>query len=161
MTPYFAAATFPNALALTAQALGRAGRGTEGVPLALRAVQLWEGTQILGALAMVLRTLGEHLYGDDHAAEARDGVCCEPPGYAKHSDATTMRPTAGTWPPPKRAAPTIPNAASRRKLACVPPVPIVLTCANGPRSPRCRRTDPVPMYGGTCRGFEPAPPFRM
>jgi transcriptional regulator with XRE-family HTH domain/tetratricopeptide (TPR) repeat protein len=71
MTSAVATATLPRVLALTAQALGRTGRPAEGIPLALRAVQLWEQTQVDGPLAMILRVLGEDLYGPQQQAEAR------------------------------------------------------------------------------------------
>jgi transcriptional regulator with XRE-family HTH domain/tetratricopeptide (TPR) repeat protein len=72
MTPSIASATLPFVLGQTARALGQAGRGAEGVPLALRAVDLSERMQIFTAQAMILRILGQDLYGDDHVAEAQE-----------------------------------------------------------------------------------------
>jgi len=97
MTPNIAAATLPNVLGLTARALGRAGRGAEGIPLALRAVDLWEGTQIGPPLAWVLCLLAEDLYGDDHVAEARECLLRAAEIYdsvGRHDDASRCRETA-------------------------------------------------------------------
>jgi tetratricopeptide (TPR) repeat protein len=74
MTPWIAEATLPQVLGQTARALGRAGRGAEGVPLALRAMDLSGRMQMFNSQAVWLRTLGEDLYGDDHAAEARESL---------------------------------------------------------------------------------------
>lgn len=73
MTPSIAATTLPFVLGQTARAMARSGRREEGVPLARRAIDLFAAMDILEAQAMMLRVLGDDLYGPDQAEEAR--VC--------------------------------------------------------------------------------------
>jgi len=70
MTPSIAVATLPFVLGHAARAFGRGGRAAEGIPLALRAVNLCAETHSIVAQAAILLILAEDLYGDD-VAEAR------------------------------------------------------------------------------------------
>ncbi|GAA4263010.1 helix-turn-helix domain-containing protein [Dactylosporangium darangshiense] len=71
LTTFAVEAILPHILGHTAQALGRLGRRDEAIPMMLRAVDLFGGLQVVMGQAAWLRILGEELYGDDHAAEAR------------------------------------------------------------------------------------------
>ncbi|GAA1568023.1 XRE family transcriptional regulator [Dactylosporangium maewongense] len=71
LTPFAVEAVLPHILGHTAQALGRLGRRGEAIPMMLRAVHLFERLQVVMGQAAWLRILGEELYGNDHAAEAR------------------------------------------------------------------------------------------
>ncbi|MEU5941316.1 BTAD domain-containing putative transcriptional regulator [Micromonospora sp. NPDC047548] len=72
MTPSVAAGTLPFVLGHAARAFGRAGRAAEGIPLALRAVDLSAEMQNIVAQAAILLILAEDLYGDDQVAEAQE-----------------------------------------------------------------------------------------
>jgi transcriptional regulator with XRE-family HTH domain len=72
MTPSIVAATLPFALGHTARALGRSGRRLEGIPLAVRAVDLSADMQNFHAQAAILLILAEDLYGDADAGLARE-----------------------------------------------------------------------------------------
>jgi tetratricopeptide (TPR) repeat protein len=94
MTASIAASTLPFALGQTARALGQAGRGAEGIPLALRAVDLSGRMQLFIAQARILRILAEDLYGDDHAAEAHESLLRAAEIYESighHDDASRCR----------------------------------------------------------------------
>ncbi|WP_405098314.1 ATP-binding protein [Micromonospora sp. NBC_01412] len=71
MTAEIAEAELPHVLGLTARALGRVGRRDEAVPMMLRAVDLFGRLQVFMGQAAWLRILGEELYDEDHAAQAR------------------------------------------------------------------------------------------
>lgn len=71
MTAAIAEAELPHVLGLTARALGRLGRRDEAIPMMLRAVDLFRRMDVFMGQAAWLRILGEELYGEDHAAEAR------------------------------------------------------------------------------------------
>jgi transcriptional regulator with XRE-family HTH domain/tetratricopeptide (TPR) repeat protein len=94
MTPSIAAATLPLVLLQIARALGRVGRGAEGVPLALRAADLFSGMQMFVEQAYCLRTLAEDIYGDDQAAQARECLLRAAEIYesvGQHEDASRCR----------------------------------------------------------------------
>jgi transcriptional regulator with XRE-family HTH domain/tetratricopeptide (TPR) repeat protein len=67
-------AILPHILGHAAQALGRLGRRDEAIPMMLRAVDQFERLQVVMGQAAWLRILGEELYDDDHAAEARESL---------------------------------------------------------------------------------------
>jgi tetratricopeptide (TPR) repeat protein len=71
MTAAIAEAELPHVLGLTARALGRLGRRAEAIPMMLRAVDLFGRMDVFMGQAAWLRILGEELYDEDHAAEAR------------------------------------------------------------------------------------------
>ncbi|WP_089007842.1 ATP-binding protein [Micromonospora viridifaciens] len=71
MTAEIAEAELPHVLGLTARALGRVGRRDEAVPMMLRAVDLFGRLQVFMGQAAWLRILGEELYDEDHAGQAR------------------------------------------------------------------------------------------
>jgi tetratricopeptide (TPR) repeat protein/transcriptional regulator with XRE-family HTH domain len=74
LTTFAVEAVLPHILGHTAQALGRLGRRDEAIPMIRRAVELFGDLQVVMGQAAWLRILGEELYGDDHAAEARDSL---------------------------------------------------------------------------------------
>lgn len=74
LTTFDAEAILPHILGHTAQALGRLGRRDDAVPMMLRAVDHFERLQVVMGQAAWLRILGEELYGDDHAAQAKDSL---------------------------------------------------------------------------------------
>ncbi|GAA1846931.1 NB-ARC domain-containing protein [Asanoa iriomotensis] len=74
LTAYAVEAVLPHILGHAAQALGRLGRRDEAIPMMLRAVDLFAGLRVVMGQAAWLRILGEELYGDDHAAEARESL---------------------------------------------------------------------------------------
>lgn len=72
MPPSVTAGMLPFVLGHTARALGRAGRSPEGIPVAIRAVDLSAGMQNFHAQAAILLILAEELYGDADAAHAQE-----------------------------------------------------------------------------------------
>ncbi|GGM37725.1 helix-turn-helix domain-containing protein [Dactylosporangium sucinum] len=74
LTTFAVEAVLPHILGHTAQALGHLGRRDEAIPMMLRAVDLFERLQVTMGQAAWLRILGDELYGDDHAAEARESL---------------------------------------------------------------------------------------
>jgi transcriptional regulator with XRE-family HTH domain/tetratricopeptide (TPR) repeat protein len=71
MPASFAEDSLPHALGLTARALGRVGRREEAIPMMVRAAELFGRKEIFMGQAAWLRILGDELYDEDHAAEAR------------------------------------------------------------------------------------------
>jgi tetratricopeptide (TPR) repeat protein len=71
MAASWAETSLPHALGLTARALGRVGRREEAIPMMVRAAELFGSRQVTMGQASWLQILGEELYGEDHAAEAR------------------------------------------------------------------------------------------
>ncbi|GIG55647.1 hypothetical protein Lfu02_00190 [Longispora fulva] len=74
MTPSIAAATLPEVLGQTALTLRRLGRAGEGVPLLLRATDLFGELRIALSRAKWLRILGRDFYGADHPVKARESL---------------------------------------------------------------------------------------
>ncbi|WP_406081423.1 ATP-binding protein [Micromonospora sp. NBC_00858] len=94
MAPSTVEMTQPYVLGMTARALGQLGRGSDGVPLARQAAALFERMQMLDAHATALRILGENLYGDGNAAEAREVLRRAATIYesiGRHDDAADCR----------------------------------------------------------------------
>jgi tetratricopeptide (TPR) repeat protein/transcriptional regulator with XRE-family HTH domain len=67
----YAEAALPHALGLTARALGRVGRRDEAIPMMMRAADLFGRREVFMGQASWLQTLGEELFDDDHAEQAR------------------------------------------------------------------------------------------
>jgi tetratricopeptide (TPR) repeat protein/transcriptional regulator with XRE-family HTH domain len=94
MTPSIAAGSLPMVLLQIARALGQVGRGSEGVPMALRAVDLFGGIQMFVEQAYCLCVLADDIYGDDQAAEAKDCLLRAAQIYesvGQHGDASRCR----------------------------------------------------------------------
>jgi tetratricopeptide (TPR) repeat protein/transcriptional regulator with XRE-family HTH domain len=71
MTASIAEMVRPHILGPTARALGRLGRRDEAIPMMVRAADLLGQLQVFMGQAAWLRILGEELYDEAHAAQAR------------------------------------------------------------------------------------------
>jgi transcriptional regulator with XRE-family HTH domain/tetratricopeptide (TPR) repeat protein len=94
MTPSIAAGSLPMVLLQIARALGRVGRGREGVPMARRAVDLFGAIQMFVEQAYCLCVLADDVYGDDQVAEAEECLLRAARIYesvGQHDDAVRCR----------------------------------------------------------------------